>query len=99
MEPSARITRSCRKAPISAAIREFRWFGLVQRRNATHGIGNAHPPEFETIIRTGAVGTHSKPEFAQRVIEQRAGIIAGERASGAVRAAQTRGEADDQQLG
>ena len=81
------------------AGRDLARFGFVLRRHAAHRIGDAHAPELETVIRTGVIIALGEPEFAQRRIEQSAGVIAGKRPPGPVRAAQARREADDQQFG
>ena len=81
------------------AVRDLARFGLVLRRDAAHSIGDAHAAELETVVRTGVIIALGEAEFAQRRVEQPAGVIAGERAPGPVRAAQARGEPDNQQFG
>jgi hypothetical protein len=43
------------------------------------------------------IAARGKAEFQQGAVEQQAGMVAGERAAGAVGAAQTRREADNEQ--
>ena len=82
-----------------AAARDFARLRLVQRRNAAHGIGDAHPPELKAVIRVGVVGAFGEAKLAQRLVEEPAGIVAGEWAPGAVCATQTWRKSDDEQLG
>ena len=69
----------------AAASRDLGRLRLVLRGDTTHGIGDACPAEHETVIGPGIVGTSSKPEFPQGIVEQRARVITGERSPGAVR--------------
>jgi hypothetical protein len=69
----------------AAASRDLGRLRLILRRNTTHGIGDACPVEHETIIGPGIVDTSSKPEFPQRIVEERTRVITSERSPGAVR--------------
>src|SRR5437588_5319765 len=72
-----------------AAVRDFARFGLVLRRDAANGISDAHAPKLQAVVRMGGIVALGEPELAQSPIEQPAGVIAGERAPGPVRATQS----------
>jgi hypothetical protein len=69
----------------------------VLRRHATHRIGDPAVDQLETVAWIGAVAAAREAEAQQVVVEDQAGVVARERPPGAVGAAQTRSEADDQQ--
>ncbi len=81
------------------AIGDFTGFGFVLRRHAAHRVGDPCPDERQPVIRPGVVIALGEPEFVQGGIEQRAGMVAGKRPPGAVGAAQTRRQPDDQDFG
>src|SRR6266851_1236478 len=82
----------------SAAGCDFGGVRFVLWWNATDRVGNAHPAQREAVIRSGIVEPLREAEFAQRLIEQPAGVIAGERTASPVRSLKTENEPDDQQL-
>src|SRR4029453_18109750 len=69
---------------------------LVLGRYATHRIGDPTIDEFQAIVGMRAVIAASKAKLEQRIVEEHAGVIAGERATGATCALQPGGKADDQ---
>ena len=90
--PAISAARNRRQVAISRGLR------LVLRRDAAHRIGDAHPAKLEAVIGPGVVTPCGKAEFAKCLIEQSAGVVAGERAPGPVRAPEAGREPDDQQL-
>jgi len=83
------------KAP---AGRDFAGVGLVLRRYATDRIGDTRPAQHEAVIRTGIVDALREAEFSQRLVQQHASMVAGERPSRAICSLETRSKADDQQF-
>src|SRR5271165_2375376 len=83
------------KAPAS---RDFAGFGLVLRWHATDRIGNTRPAQHDAVIRTSIVDALRKAEFSQRLVQQPAGVVAGERPSRAVCPFEARRKADDHQF-
>jgi hypothetical protein len=71
---------------------------FVLRRNATDRVGNTNSAQRESVIGARIVDPLGEAEFAQRLIEQPAGVIAGEGTARPVRSFETGGEPDDQQL-
>src|ERR1700730_6510450 len=70
---------------------------LVLRRHAAHRIGDAAVDQLEAVTGAGVILAAGEPELEQRCIEQIAGIIAGDRPAGAIGAAQSRCEANDEE--
>jgi hypothetical protein len=71
------------EAPASV---DFRADGLVLWRHATNRIGDGGPDQFKAVIGPRFEFATGEAEAFQRGIEKVAGIVAGERAAGAVRA-------------
>ena len=63
---------------------------LVQRWQAAHRISDAGVDEFESIARIGGIGAAGEAETRERIVEEHPGVIAGERAAGAVGAVHSR---------
>ena len=70
---------------------------LILRRHTAHRIGDSAVDQFESVIGAGSVVAAREAEFSQRRVKEIAGIIAGERPPGAVRALEAWREADDQE--
>ena len=70
---------------------------LVLGRQAAHGIGDAAVDEVQPVVGIGAIDSLGEAELQQGRVEQVAGIVAGERPAGAVGAAHSGREPDDQQ--
>src|SRR5215471_13039400 len=87
---------SSKKAPASCYLGRFR---LVLRGHATDRIGDAGSAQHETVIWACIVDAMGEAKPSKRRVEQIACVVAGKRASGPVRALQTRCQAHDQQLG
>src|SRR5262245_7491520 len=68
-----------------AARRNLRRLWSVLGRHAAHGVGDAYPAKREPVIGSSVIHACRKAEFRQRLIKQSAGVVAGERAPGAVR--------------
>src|SRR5262249_38140091 len=73
--------------------------GQIGGRYAAHGIGNATADQHELVGRIGAIVSFGQAELQKRAVEQLAGKVAGERAPGAVCAADSGSEADDEGAG
>ena len=56
------------------AVDDFALLGLVERRNTAHRIGNAHAPQFETVVGTRVISALGKAEFTQGLIQEPTGI-------------------------
>ena len=67
------------------------------RRQTMHGIGNARPVQFQTVVRLCFIFSFCQTKFAQGGKEQIARIIAGEGPSRAVGAVQAGGQPYNQQ--
>src|SRR5262244_566565 len=65
-------------------------------RHAAHRIGDAAVDQGEPVVGMRVVVAVGKMVALERVVEQHAGIVAGERPAGAVGALHPRREADDQ---
>src|SRR6185312_3974631 len=72
-----------------------RWF--VLRRHAAHRVADAAVDEREAVVRMRFVFAAGEAVPQQGLVEQHAGIVAGERPAGAVGALQARRKPDDQQ--
>src|SRR5215470_1424079 len=83
------------KTPTS---RDFAGLWFVLRGQATHRVGDARTTKREVIVAAGSINALREAKFLQRSVEQFPGEVAGERAAGSVRSAQTRRQADDQQF-
>ena len=102
MRPSATIARSfgisamvaCRKSRQVAISRRRR---LVLRRHAAHRIGDAAVDQLKSVVGMRAVLAAREAVARQRLVEQLAGVVAGERPAGAVGALQAGRQTDDQQ--
>ena len=102
MAPSGMITLGCgggrqlteQEPPAGVDLAAER---SVLRGHAAHGVGDPAVDQLEAVVGGRAVVTARKAEPAQGRIEDLAGMIAGERAAGPIGAAQSGGEADDQQ--
>ena len=70
---------------------------LVLRRHAAHRVGDAAIDQRQAVVGPRLVVAAREAEFAERLVEQVAGIVAGEGPAGAVGALQAGREADDQQ--
>src|SRR5262249_1059090 len=70
--------------------------GLVLRRYAAHRIRDPAVDQFESIVGMGAVFTPCKAKLVKCLVKQYAGIVAGERAAGAIGALESGREADNQ---
>ena len=70
-----------------ATCRNLGSLGLIFRRHAADGIGDAAVLKRETVVGRGAVGAAGEAERAEGGVEQVAGKIARERSAGAVGAA------------
>ena len=70
---------------------------LVFRRYAPNGVGDHAISQLQSIVRALTVGALRKAVLEQRRIQQITRIIAGERASGPVRAAHPGRKTDNQQ--
>ena len=70
---------------------------LVFRRHAAHGIGDPAIDQFKSVVGARRILAARKPVMPKRLVQQIAGLIAGERPAGAVGALQPRRETDDQQ--
>ncbi len=79
-----------------AAGRYLKRRRLVFRRHAPHRVGDAAIDQREAIVGARLVTSLREAEVLQRGVEKIAGIVAGERPSGAVGAAQARSQPDDQ---
>src|SRR5215831_2685430 len=80
-----------------AALPDLLADGLVFRRHAAHRIGDARIDKGQAIVRPRRIFAHGEAVARERFVQQIARIVAGERATGAVRALQPRREPDDQQ--
>ena len=80
-----------------AAGVDLRRCRLVLRRHAAHAVGDAGVNQLKRVVGARLEGAAGETVFLHGGVEQIAGEVAGERPSGAVGAAQARGEADDQQ--
>jgi hypothetical protein len=82
---------------VIVARSNFRGRRFVFRRHTLDRVGNAAigKPQAIARMRRGWLVGETKP--VQRSIQQQAGMIAGERSSGAIRPMHTRGEPNDQQ--
>ena len=87
-----RPTRNCRQVADLGRRR------LVLGRHAAHGVGDHAVDELEVLRRRiGSCLPRAKPCLEQRRVEQIAGVIAGERTPGPVRAAKAGRQPHDQQ--
>ena len=71
---------------------------LVLRRHAAHRVADPAIDQLQSVVGTRLIDAFGKAVFEQGRIEQVAGVVAGERPSGAVGALHARREPDDQQL-
>ena len=85
------------KKPVAAT--NLGRLGLVLRRQAFDGIGHAASGQPEAVARIIGPIMAGKAELVQRAVEQDAGVIAGKRPAGPVRAVHPRGEPHHQQVG
>ena len=102
MRPSATMARSFGISAI-AAVRKLRQVlistpvGLFSGGTQLHGIGDARVDELQAVVGALLIGAAGEAEAEQRLVEQVAGIVAGERPAGAVGALHAGRQADDQQ--
>src|SRR5262245_40689668 len=87
--------RNCRSQKV-AACSYFRRRRLVLGRHAAHRIGDPTVYEFQSIVGMRPVIAAGKTELEQRLVEQDAGVIAGERAAGTICTLQPGRKTDDQ---
>src|SRR5882672_11352378 len=66
--------------------------GLVLGREAFHGVGHAAADELQAVIRIGRSFVTRKSLAVEGLVQENAGVIARERAAGAVRAVQAGSE-------
>ena len=71
---------------------------LVLGRHAADRIGDTRVAHRDAIIRMGFVNALREAEFSQRLVQQPAGVVAGERPSCAICTFEPWRKADDQQL-
>src|SRR5262249_17903625 len=69
------------------------------RRHAAHGVGDPAIDQFESVIGAGGIVAAGEAELGKRRVEQISSIIPGKRPPGAVCAAKSRCEADNQEPG
>jgi hypothetical protein len=94
-EPSHAGDFGDEKTPTS---RDFAGLRLVRWGRATHRVGDAGTAKLEVIVPAGAISPLREAKFPQCGVQQFPGVIAGERAAGSVRSAQTRCQTDNQQF-
>src|SRR3954453_13421985 len=84
-----------RRQELAAGV-DLRWQRLVLRRYASHRVADPAINQLQSVVGPGTIVASGKAELNQRCIEQVAGVIAGERTTGAISALQSGCEADDQ---
>ena len=89
-----RVDRADQELPAGRDLRRLR---LVAWWDATHGITDKRISQDKRVVRPRLVRAARKPVFEQRRVKEITGVIAGEGASGAVRAFQSGRQADDQE--
>ena len=68
------------------------------RRNTAHGVRDGAATQRQTIVRTTIVAARRPAVREERRVEEIAGEVAGERASGAIGTSQTRRETNNEEF-
>ena len=82
-----------------ATIVDLRRQRLVVWRQAPDSVGDCRVDQPETVVRPGLISAGRESKVDQGSVKKVAGIVAGERSSGAIGSAQAGGETDDQDSG